>query len=102
MPIEKLKQFRGNRIRHDISGSDDDAKSRSRIETQMIKAIQAHDQDIGRLEARQRSRDALGLVGISSPEERPRAYPRTIFWWNEITCLYRDCNVEQTRSYYCR
>jgi peptide/nickel transport system ATP-binding protein len=46
-----------------------------RIETQMIEAIQTHDSSVGRDEARQRSRDALGLVGISSPEERMRAYP---------------------------
>ena len=46
-----------------------------RIETQMIEAIQTHDSNVGKDEARQRSRDALGLVGISSPEERMRAYP---------------------------
>ena len=46
-----------------------------RIETQMIEAIQTHDSSVGKDEARQRSRDALGLVGISSPEERMRAYP---------------------------
>lgn len=46
-----------------------------RIETQMIEAIQTHDSNVSKEEARQRSRDALGLVGISSPEERMRAYP---------------------------
>ena len=46
-----------------------------RIETQMIEAIQTHDSSVSKDEARQRSRDALGLVGISSPEERMRAYP---------------------------
>ncbi len=46
-----------------------------RIETQMIEAIQTHDGSVSKDEARQRSRDALGLVGISSPEERMRAYP---------------------------
>ena len=46
-----------------------------RVETQMIEAIQAHDNKISREDARIRSRDALGLVGISSADERLRAYP---------------------------
>ena len=45
-----------------------------RIDTQMIEAVQAHDK-VSRSVARDRSRDALGLVGIPSPEERLRAYP---------------------------
>ena len=46
-----------------------------RIETQMVEAIQTHDNRISKEEARQRSRDTLDLVGISSPDERMRAYP---------------------------
>ena len=45
-----------------------------RIDTQMIEAVLAHDK-VGRDTARQRARDALGQVGISSPDERLRAYP---------------------------
>jgi peptide/nickel transport system ATP-binding protein len=45
-----------------------------RIETQMVEAVLAHEK-IGREAARQRARDALGLVGIPSPDERLRAYP---------------------------
>ena len=45
-----------------------------RIDTQMIEAVQAHER-VGRAEARARARDALGLVGIPSPNERLRAYP---------------------------
>ena len=45
-----------------------------RIETQMVEAVTAHDR-VGRAEARARARDALGLVGIASPDERLRAYP---------------------------
>ena len=45
-----------------------------RIETQMIEAITAHT-TINRAAARQRARDALGQVGIPSPDERLRAYP---------------------------
>ena len=46
-----------------------------RIETQMTEAIQTHDSSVSKDEARRRSRDALGMVGISSPDERMRAYP---------------------------
>ena len=45
-----------------------------RIDTQMIEAVQAHER-VSRTEARARARDALGLVGIPSPDERLRAYP---------------------------
>ena len=45
-----------------------------RIDTQMIEAVRAHER-VSRTVARARARDALGLVGIPSPEERLRAYP---------------------------
>jgi peptide/nickel transport system ATP-binding protein len=45
-----------------------------RIDTQMIEAVQAHDA-VSREAARTRARDALGKVGIPSPEERLSAYP---------------------------
>lgn len=45
-----------------------------RIDTQMIEAILAHE-TITKEEARQRARDALGQVGIPSPDERLKAYP---------------------------
>ena len=45
-----------------------------RIDTQMIEAVQAHTR-LSRAVARARARDALGMVGIPSPEERLRAYP---------------------------
>jgi len=46
-----------------------------RIDTQMIEAVQAHHPEVGREEARRRARDALGQVGIPSPDERLNAYP---------------------------
>src|SRR5262249_42794947 len=46
-----------------------------RIDTQMIEALKAHDPGIATATARQRARDALGQVGIASPDERLRAYP---------------------------
>ena len=44
------------------------------IETQMVEAVRAHDR-VPRLEARRRAVEALGLVGIPSPDERLSAYP---------------------------
>ena len=46
-----------------------------RIDTQMIEAVTAHDPGISRRAARERCRDALGMVGIPSPDERLTAYP---------------------------
>jgi peptide/nickel transport system ATP-binding protein len=45
-----------------------------RIDTQMTETIQAHTR-VPAAEARARARDALGQVGIPSPEERLSAYP---------------------------
>jgi peptide/nickel transport system ATP-binding protein len=45
-----------------------------RIETQMVETLQAHI-SIGEREAHERVREALGMVGIPSPEERLKAYP---------------------------
>ncbi|MFN4090985.1 MAG: ABC transporter ATP-binding protein [Alphaproteobacteria bacterium] len=45
-----------------------------RIDTQMVEAIMAHE-TVSRAEALARARDALGQVGIASPDERLRAYP---------------------------
>src|ERR1700709_868234 len=45
-----------------------------RIDTQMIEAVRAHT-SLSRTLARAKARDALGMVGIPSPEERLSAYP---------------------------
>lgn len=45
-----------------------------RVDTQMIETVQAHEK-VSREEARARSRDALGMVGIPSPDERLQSYP---------------------------
>jgi peptide/nickel transport system ATP-binding protein len=45
-----------------------------RIDTQMMEAVTAHDA-VSKDEARQRARDALGKVGIPSPDERLQSYP---------------------------
>ena len=45
-----------------------------RIDTQMVEAVRAH-HDVSRAAALERCREALGHVGIASPEERLRNYP---------------------------
>lgn len=72
---QEMQQFRGNRVAMIFQDPMMTLNPVLRIETQMIEAIQAHDPSISRADAHARSRDALGLVGISSPEERMRAYP---------------------------
>jgi len=44
------------------------------IETQMVETVLAHEK-VGRAEARRSAVEALGLVGIPSPDERLSAYP---------------------------
>ncbi|MBV6305528.1 ABC transporter ATP-binding protein [Candidimonas humi] len=48
-----------------------------RVDTQMIEAVQAHE-PVSRAEARERSVQALGKVGIPAPRERMRAYPHQL------------------------
>ena len=72
---EQMQHVRGNRIAMIFQDPMMTLNPVLRIETQMIEAIQAHDNKISREDARIRSRDTLGLVGISSPDERLRAYP---------------------------
>ena len=72
---DQMQNFRGNRIAMIFQDPMMTLNPVLRIETQMIEAIQAHDSGISREDARIRSRDTLGLVGISSPDERLRAYP---------------------------
>src|ERR1700709_129149 len=48
-----------------------------RIDTQMIEAVRAHT-SLSRTLARAKARDALGRVGIPSPEERLSAYPHQL------------------------
>ena len=72
---DQMQNIRGNRIAMIFQDPMMTLNPVLRIETQMIEAIQAHDGSVSREDARIRSRDTLGLVGISSPDERLRAYP---------------------------
>ena len=76
-PEERLQGMRGNRISMIFQDPMMTLNPVLRVDTQMIEAILAHE-DIPRQTAWERSRDALGLVGIPSPEERLRAYPHQL------------------------
>ncbi|SKA31965.1 ABC transporter ATP-binding protein [Consotaella salsifontis] len=72
---KRLRELRGDRIAMIFQDPMMTLNPVLRIDTQMIEAIRVHDHKVGRQEARERCRDALGLVGIPSPEERLEAYP---------------------------
>ncbi len=74
LPENKMRRIRGRRIAMIFQDPMMTLNPVLRIDTQMIEAIRAHE-DVGRREAWRRSRDALARVGISSAEERLRAYP---------------------------
>ena len=71
---EELRRLRGNRIAMIFQDPMMTLNPVLRVDTQMIETVLAHE-DVSREEARQRSRDALGLVGIPSPDERLKSYP---------------------------
>ena len=76
-PEEKLQGLRGNRISMIFQDPMMTLNPVLRVDTQMIESILAHE-NVDRQTAWERSRDALGLVGIPSPEERLRAYPHQL------------------------
>ncbi|MBX6425216.1 MAG: ABC transporter ATP-binding protein [Variibacter sp.] len=74
LPPEAMRSYRGARIAMIFQDPMMTLNPVLRIETQMIEAVLAHEA-VDRETARQRARDALGQVGIPSPDERLRAYP---------------------------
>jgi len=70
----EMRGLRGNRIAMIFQDPMMTLNPVLRIDTQMIETVRAHEQ-VSQAEARARARDALGLVGIPSPEERLNAYP---------------------------
>ncbi len=74
---ELLQNLRGNRISMIFQDPMMTLNPVLRVDTQMIEAILAHE-PVSKQTAWERSRDALGLVGIPSPEERLRAYPHQL------------------------
>ncbi len=74
LPDGEMRKLRGSRIAMIFQDPMMTLNPVLRIDTQMIEAVRAHD-DVSEAEARARSRDALGRVGIPSPDERLKAYP---------------------------
>ena len=70
----ELRALRGNRIAMIFQDPMMTLNPVLRIDTQMIETVLAHAR-VSREEARSRSRDALGMVGIPSPDERLSSYP---------------------------
>ena len=70
----EMRHLRGNRIAMIFQDPMMTLNPVLRIDTQMIEAVRAHVKT-SKAEARARARDALGMVGIPSPEERLNAYP---------------------------
>ena len=70
----ELRDLRGNRIAMIFQDPMMTLNPVLRIDTQMIETVLAHEK-VPREEARQRARDALGMVGIPSPDERLVSYP---------------------------
>jgi len=74
LPEPAMRRLRGSRIAMVFQDPMMTLNPVLRIDTQMIEAVQAHE-PVSRTVARARARDALGRVGIPSPDERLRAYP---------------------------
>jgi len=74
LPAEELRALRGARIAMIFQDPMMTLNPVLSIGTQMIETVLAH-ADVTRAEARARSRDALGMLGIPSPDERLDAYP---------------------------
>jgi peptide/nickel transport system ATP-binding protein len=70
----EIRSIRGNRIAMIFQDPMSTLNPVLRIDTQMMEVVHAH-QAISKQVARERARDALGMVGIPSPEERLSAYP---------------------------
>ncbi|NIA70974.1 ABC transporter ATP-binding protein [Pelagibius litoralis] len=74
LPAEELRQLRGARIAMIFQDPMMTLNPVLRIDTQMIEAIRTHS-NVSYKKARSQARDALGQVGIPSPDERLAAYP---------------------------
>jgi len=71
---ERMQKLRGKKIAMIFQDPMMTLNPVLRIDTQMIETVLAHEK-VDKETARQRSRDALGQVGISAAEERMKAYP---------------------------
>jgi peptide/nickel transport system ATP-binding protein len=76
-PPERLRAIRGNRMAMVFQDPMMTLNPVLKVGTQIVEAIHAH-ATVAADEARRRARDALGIVGIPSPEERLEAYPHQL------------------------
>ncbi len=74
LPERAMRRLRGRRIAMIFQDPMMTLNPVLRIDTQMIETLRAHE-PISEDAARARARDALGQVGIPSPDERLKAYP---------------------------
>jgi peptide/nickel transport system ATP-binding protein len=77
MSEQRLRALRGARIAMIFQDPMMTLNPVLRVDTQLIETIRAH-RAVSRDEARRRARDALGRVGIPSPEERLASYPHQL------------------------
>ena len=74
LPEKEMRKLRGKKIAMIFQDPMMTLNPVLRIDTQMMEAVLVHDK-VSKQVAWERARDALGMVGIPSPEERLRAYP---------------------------
>lgn len=74
---KRMRQIRGNRIAMIFQDPMMTLNPVLRIDAQMIETIKAHEK-ISHQQAWERVRDALGMMGVPSPEERLKAYPHQL------------------------
>ncbi|MFK3781273.1 ABC transporter ATP-binding protein [Agrobacterium sp. NPDC089420] len=74
LPQKEMRSIRGNRIAMIFQDPMSTLNPVLRIDTQMMEVVHTHEA-VSKQTARERARDALGMVGIPSPEERLSAYP---------------------------
>ena len=74
LPETEMRALRGNRIAMIFQDPMMTLNPVLRIDVQMIETVLAHEK-VSNAEARARARDALGMVGIPSPDERLKSYP---------------------------
>jgi peptide/nickel transport system ATP-binding protein len=74
LPEKQMRELRGNRLAMIFQDPMMTLNPVLRIGTQMVETLHAH-RAMSRSDAVQRSREALAMVGIPSPDERLAAYP---------------------------